>query len=575
VLALIERAKQKKEKSNMNLSQMLMPIELGTMMKDVWIRDIPRSKRRPELPMDVNEWKTTSSIRKMTTAKNNNNNKKNQMMGCDDDDDGGGWVLRLEEWTQYDHNIRGDVQRRNIQRLQKAMETYDDEEGIQEKSCVNVQHIQLHYSVCLDPLQRRAIIDLLESKERWGSITMTGMMYGMMDWYSRPITSEEEEGMESLFYAFRTVQCLNLYSCQWFRGYGLDILCKFLPNYIHLEELRLHGWQWDRVSFNAFQNSLQQKKKIPTTTRSSSLFKLLSLQSCTFQAERVIQDMIQCLSTDLPMLETLNVSYCNLSDDDIVCLVEQFQQQQEENTMMINLRHLHLGGNHCTSVTSVNAISEWIKKDTCPLMDINLRALWVAYSEEHGMLERPISLSQLYETLEINTSLKSLNLSENMLDNTDISQLMTSLKRRSIPLIHLDIGDNPFSSEEVSRSILDFVSNGRTTTTPGLKSLRFENPYLTYQDAPLIHFHIRYQWYHHRIQTVPSARFRSPPLSSWPCILSSLANHHHHHHDQDDVVVGPCVNPTSPEDLIYSFLQSTTGTNGHILGYRIAKHSIE
>jgi len=90
-----------------------------------------------------------------------------------------------------------------------------------------------------------------------------------------------------------------------------------------------------------------------------------------------------------------------------------------------------------------------------------------------------------------------------MLGNTDKSQLMASLKVRSITFAYLDIGDNPFSSEEVSRSILNFVTNGSglNKSLTGGESLWYilpTRPLLTFISVSDINgIIIEFRLYHH------------------------------------------------------------------------------
>lgn len=488
---------------------------------DVWpsISYHLASEKVQELPVDINEW-TMMTATMMETAKTTT------------------WLLKLEEWTHHDHSARKDAQSRNLQRMKAATVAIQGPD---------VRHLQLHYSVCSDPLQRQRLIELLQSKPSWASITMMGM-HGMLDWYAKPFLAEE---LEPIFQAFQTVKILNLYSCQWFRGHGLDVLCKCLSEYTHLQELRLQGWQWDRVAIDAWKEGL-------TTSKKTCKVRLLSLQSCSFQGDGVIQDMIQCIATQFPHLRALNVSYCQLSDENVALLAEQIQQEQEHESPL-TLQHLHLGGNNCVLSSSVEAISRWLKKEDCSLIDLNLQALWVAYSEDYGLRHRPVSLSPLYESLAENRSLERFCLADNNLDDAEISQLIYSLKLRSKSLLALDVGDNPFSSEGGARSLLDFVSS-----RPTLQSMRFENPYLTYQVGSLIHFRIRYQWFRERIQRASSA----PCLGLWSNIISLVGN------EQGQPVAGGWTNPATPEDLIYSLLQSTSGETGEALIYRVAQHAL-
>lgn len=487
-----------------------------------------------ELPMDPREWPNMTKDTNIS------------------------WSLRLEEWTHFDHTSRKDSQRRNVRRLEQATTATTKR---------RIDQLHLHYSVCLDPSQRRAIINFMENNfTNIKSVTMMGMHGGMVDWYSRPISAED---LAPLLYSFRKVTCLHLYSCPWSRGgHGLDALSKYLAEFTNLKELRLQGWQWDQVAINEWKAGLRNGE-----SHHKNAVEVLSLQSCSFHGDGVVEDMIQSIARDFPQLITLNMSYCNLTDDSVVELVETLQQNDAPC-----LANLHIGGNDCVEETSVAAIGSWLQQKNCSLINLNLRALWVSYSEDHGLLHRPVQLCPLYDGLCQNSTLRHLSLAENNLDDSEIAQLLQSLQDRSICLKHFDVGDNPFSSQGAHR-LLDWILHNENQTSK-LESIRFENPYLTYTIAPLIHLQVGIHTYQSRLKSTPTPT----TLPMWPGILESFGDGSQNHHEDgmtgrrqgDNEGTSHRINmggdtPKIPqEDLIFHFLRATSGKFGLSLILRIA-----
>ena len=424
-------------------------------------------------------------------------------------------TLRLEELTHFDVSTRIEARSRNLLRMQRAKERQD------------INHLEVHYTCCIDAKHRKAIEDLLLCDTRkWISFTMNGVN-GIADLYARPAPLED---LGTLFMALRSVEILNLNSSPCFRGHGLDAILKTIPFYSNLRELRLQGWQLDRVSVDSLGKALQDSP--------ASKISLLSMRSCAFLGNSVFNELLEILET-MAYLKTLNLSYCNLQDWHIMSLVQKLKAHE-------SLQCLHIGGNECLTPASVQAVADWVGSESCNLYDLNLRALWVSYSEE-GLLRRPVDFSCLYNAIARNTSLRRLIFSENYVEDEDMVRLVDAFVQKG-SLAHVDVGENPFS-EKGALVLLDYLKR-----CPSLESVRFENLCIPYQCADAIKMQARVHFFEQRISSA------GVPLSLWPAIFSHL------HNGNGD---SSYTNDDSP-DLIYHFLQTTTGDNGLPLSFRIA-----
>jgi hypothetical protein len=425
-------------------------------------------------------------------------------------------TLRLEELTHHAVNLRIEARTRNLARLSEAKQRTD------------IAHLEVHYTCCGDKIQRDALEALLNSNQRkWLSFTLQGIN-GISDFYARSASLED---LNSLFLALRTVEVLNLHSCILGRGHGLEAILKTIPLLLNLRELRLQGWQMDTVSVLSLLEGLQEQDSKAVT--------LLSLRSCSFMGEDTFSQVVSGFGS-ISQLRTLNLSYCNLGDTDIIPLVQSLKEHP-------SLEYLHIGGNHCVSPDSVDAIAGWINKDSCKLRDLNLRALWIGYSEE-GLLQRLVDLTMIFESLRKNKSLQSLILSENYLENEEVSKLAKALQRKDT-LSHLDLGDNPFT-EKGAETIFRLVC-----ACSLLESVRFENHFMVYRCAEAIKTQSRSNYVDRRLGN----NAINTPLAVWPRILS---------HVQECDGERFYSNEGSP-DIIFHLLRSTTGKFGLPLSYRL------
>jgi hypothetical protein len=423
----------------------------------------------------------------------------------------------LEELTHYDVNARIEARGRNLVRLNEAKQRKD------------VAHLEAHYTCCVDKIQLDALEELLTCDERqWLSFTLQGIN-GLSDFYARPASLES---LTSLFMALRTVEVLNLHSCTLSRGHGLEVILKTIPFLSQLRELRLHGWQMDRISISNLILSLKEQDSKAVT--------LLSLRSCYFLGEDTFTALVSGLSS-IEQLRTLNLSYCNLGDNEIIPLVHSLKSHP-------SIKCLHIGGNSCVTTDSVNAIADWVKEDSCQLQDLNLRALWIGFSEE-GLVQRLVGLANLYHSLSVNKSLQNLTLSENYLENDDIDELTTALSSSPV-LSFLDVADNPFE-EKGAETLLRLVYGCRA-----LESVRFENYFMTYRCADAIKTYARFNYADRRLVDRPV----NLPLSLWPNALSRVQN------GCGDRIYSYNGAP----DVIFHLLQSSTGDFGLPLSLRIA-----
>jgi Ran GTPase-activating protein (RanGAP) involved in mRNA processing and transport len=359
---------------------------------------------------------------------------------------------------------------------------------------------------------------------------------GMEDFYA---TSAVTENLHSFFTTLRDFQVLNLHSCILNRGHGLECILKSIPNFSRLEALRLEGWQMDRITVEALVDSLrlQYTKSI----------KYLSLRSNLFIGEDSFAVATECLQ-HIPHLETLNISYCSLGDDAVVLLIERLQLHPK-------MTRVHLGGNFCHSQRSVDAISNWIQHPSCNLQDLNLRSLWVGFTEE-GLVQRFVDLVPLFQALSENGSICNLSLSENYLEDKEVLQLSKALlSRQKQDLRCLDVGDNPFE-QKGAECLIDLVSNTRS-----LHHIRFENHYMQFQSGEFIKLLVEFNYYD-KVLVDKSAHI---PLSLWPKALAKVQEQQ----NQEENALGESRVPNH----LFRLLRSSTGPFGHELSLQIALHS--
>lgn len=431
------------------------------------------------------------------------------------------YTLCLEETGHCDVAARLRSRERNLARIELA------------KSRPDIAHMEVQYSCCIDHSQRVAIESLLQYDDReWVSFTMTGIN-GIGDLYASATT--DELCLYSFFLRLTAVKALNLYSCTSNRGHGLETILKVIPYFDNLKELRIEGWQMDRISVKALVESLQFQHMKSVS--------LLSIRSCLFIGEGTFHEMISGINK-VPHLQKLNVSYCNLGDDDIIPLVNSLRTHPSINMV-------HLGGNLCRSQDSVSSVADWIKDPTCSLHDLNIRGLWVGFSEE-GLVQRFVDLRPIFYALSMNVNLRALTISENYLEDNDARQLSEALLvSPNRKLMFLDVGDNPFQ-ETGATSLIEVVQTVRT-----LCAIRFENSFMLYSCANLVKLLAEFNRYD-RLLVDKAVHI---PLPLWPQALSRV---------QEQQPENTISNDTLSTNLLYRLLQSPTGPYGQLLSLRIA-----
>jgi hypothetical protein len=432
------------------------------------------------------------------------------------------YKLCLEDTTHYDVTAGLRSKERNLSRIEKA------------KSRPDIAHMEVQYCCCIDHDQRVAIESLLQYDGReWVSFTMTGIN-GIEDLYADATAAEQY--LYSFFLRLTTVKVLNLYSCISNRGHGLETILKAIPNFDQLKELRIEGWQMDGVSIRALAESLQFQHM--------KSISLLSLRSCLFLGEGAFNEMITAIH-NVPNLEHVNVSYCNLGDNEIISLVNSLRAHPSINTV-------HLEGNFCGSQLSVSSIADWIKDPACNLHSLNTRGLWIGFSEE-GLVQRYVNLMPIFDALSMNLNLRSFTISENYLEDNDVIQLAVALlESPDRKLTSLDVGDNPFQ-EAGARSLLEVVQTVRT-----LRFVRFENNFLQYSCAD----HLKLLAEFNRYDPLLLDNSAHIPMPLWSLALSRIQEQHSVNYFPDDT--------TRSMNILYRMLQSSTGPFGQQLLLRIA-----
>lgn len=427
-------------------------------------------------------------------------------------------ALRLEDLTQFDEGYRTDARNRNLVRLEAA------------KSRQYIQHIDIPFTGCNDALQYDALLGLLSFDDRtWASFTLNGMN-NTSDFFAKPISWES---LCLLFRVLRNVKSLNLISCSAaHRGHGLEEILETIFSFDGLTELRIEGWQMDRISTSSLFEHISNSE--------SNSIELLSLKSCCFIGDETVEKLVEGLPR-IEKLQTLNLGNCSLHDADIIQLVQQLQS-------MPSVQNLRIGGNNCIEQESVNSISEWLSDESCHLHDLNVSSLWIAFGEE-GLLQRFVDLIPLFQAVAENRSLQSLTLADNNIENIEINELCYAMKKRD-DLIYLDIAENPFN-ETGAEALQELVQQAT-----GMERIRFENKYFRYRCAESIKFLV--QW--NSLSSRLGDGVKTMPLSVWPLALARVRNELNDHCDQTDFSA----------DAIFRLLNTLTGDFGHPLSHTIA-----
>lgn len=432
------------------------------------------------------------------------------------------YALHLEDTSQHDIHARIRSRKRNLARMEAASKRKD------------VVHIGSHFSCYIDQIQCKAIEKLLNYDDReWISFTMVGIN-GTGDLYSSPSSAEY---LYSFFLSLTKVKVLNLRSCTSCRGHGLEIILKTIPYFDELKELRLEGWQMDRVSVVALVESLkfQHTKSVL----------LLSMRSCLFLGEETFHEFTSGVCS-IPQLETLNLSHCNLGDNEIIPLVDSMKRHP-------SIRHVHLGGNFCRSQDSVLCIAAWINDSSCNLYDLNVRSLWIGFSEE-GLVQRYVNLEPVFDAISKNESLRCLSISANYLEDKDVQQLTLALLASPNKRLHtLDIRDNPFE-ESGADSLFEIVCGVRS-----LHAIQFENHFFQYRCTDLLKLHAEFNLY----DTLLVDKAVDIPIPLWPRAFSRVQ-------EQETANSKPNINRTT--NVLYRLLQSPSGPFGDQLLLKLATH---
>lgn len=438
--------------------------------------------------------------------------------------EGGSYTLRLESMINGGIEGKSRSRRRNMIRLKEAQKRQD------------IVNLSIHHTCCIDILQLEAIISLVKCDDRdWVSFTMNGINEVGNLYSPRPFSQE----LQFLFQAFEKIRVLKLHSSTINRGHGLELMLKQIPSFTNLEELRLEGWQIDRISASTLVEGLRYHNE--------KSIRLLSMSSSRFLGENSFHVFCSGLKY-VESLKTLDLSYCNLQDSEIIPLIESIKT-------LPDIEYLDLEKNFCRSQSSVDAIAKWISEENCKLRSLNVGALWTGFSDE-GLLRRFVDPRPLFSALGHNSSLCNLNISENYLENGEIQHLTDSIlsQKRSTNLCSLDVGVNPFDENGAS-SLLQLVRDLKT-----VQNLQFENSFMKYECAQLIKIQAEANYFDSFI-----GKSVDIPLSLWPNILARI---------QRGTRIGKSKKPSSlSSDHIYRLLQGRTGSYGKQLSFRIALQS--
>ena len=430
-------------------------------------------------------------------------------------------TLKLESMINCGREGKSRSRTRNLIRLKKARERKD------------VVNLSIHYGCCMDNIQLEAIIRLLTFDRReWVSFTMTGIN-DVGNFYSAKTFSEE---LKYLFQEIKHVRILKLHSSTRNRGHGLELLLEKIPSFTTLEELHLEGWQVDRISAAALVKSLGY--------HADESVHILSMRSCSFVGENSFSTFSRGLKF-LKNLNSLDVSYCNLDDNDIIPLI---------GTIKLHpcVEKLELEKNCCRTQSSADIIADLIKDSNCRIKTLNIANLWVGFSEE-GLMQRFVDPKPLFAALQQNSSLYNLNISENYLEDDEIEYLTKMLLCRDnrSRLCSLDVSVNPFN-ENGAASLLQLVRDLKT-----LQSIKFENSFMRYRCTQLIQIQAEINYFGSFL-----GKTLDIPLSLWPNVFARI---------QEGTKINQWKDGSKlSTDHIYRFLRERTGSYGKQLSLRIA-----
>eukprot|EP00535_Pseudo-nitzschia_heimii_P004991 CAMPEP_0197192334 /NCGR_PEP_ID=MMETSP1423-20130617/24885_1 /TAXON_ID=476441 /ORGANISM="Pseudo-nitzschia heimii, Strain UNC1101" /LENGTH=434 /DNA_ID=CAMNT_0042645195 /DNA_START=96 /DNA_END=1396 /DNA_ORIENTATION=+ len=390
-------------------------------------------------------------------------------------------TLKLESVIDCNSEGKNRSRARNLIRLEKAQERKD------------VVNLSIHYGCCMDSVQMNAIINLLTCDERcWVSFTMVGIN-DTGNFYSPRTCSKE---LKCLFQGIKHVRILRLRSSTLNRGHGLELLLERIPSFTSLEELHLEGWQIDRVSASTLIKSLGYHTK--------ESIHVLSMRSCRFMGENSFDVFCRGLKF-IGRLNSLDVSYCNLDDNDIIPLIGTIKRHPA-------IEKVDLEKNCCRTQSSVNAIAKLMSDNNCKIQTLNIGTLWTGFSNE-GLVQRFADPKPLFSALQQNSSLCDLNVSENYLEDNEIEFLskMLLLRNNRSNLRSLDVRVNPFN-ENGAVSLLQLVRDVKT-----VQSIKFENSFIRYECAQLIKFQVEINYIEASL-----GKKLDIPLSLWPNVFARI-----------------------------------------------------
>lgn len=440
--------------------------------------------------------------------------------------DGRNLTLRLENMDHGGKEGKARSRGRNIIRLKEAQARRD------------IVNLNIHYLCCIDFFQLEAIIELVECDDRdWQSFTMTGI--NEVGNLFSPLAFSKE--LKYLFQGLKDVRTITLQSSPTNIGHGLELMLDEIPSFSNLKELRLQGWQIDRISADTLVKSLRSQ------TRKS--IHHLSMKSCRFLGESTFDIFCDGLKW-MNNLRSLDLSYCNLEDTETISLIETIKVHP-------SIDCIDLERNCCRSQTSVDAISNWIRENDCKLRSLNVGALWTGFSDD-GLLVRFVDLIPFFSALCQNLSLCELNVSESYLDNEEIRKLTESLssRQKSRKLISLHVGVNPFD-EVGAATLIRFVKDLKT-----VQSITFENPFIKYECAQSMKLQAEENYFNAFV-----GKSVDIPLSLWPKIFVRVQK------GKQPRKSGHVSEFSA--DHIYRSLRAGSGSYGKQLSLRIATQKYE
>lgn len=290
-----------------------------------------------------------------------------------------------------------------------------------------------------------------------------------------------------------------------------------------LRQFAMHGVSLTLSSLQAMRSSLPQLPYLESLSFKCQF--TIEEHSNIFggtDPDQLMGEMVQLVGA-LPRLRNLDLEGCHISDHHLSELIVAASQCPL-------LSHLNLRGN-VAQLGTFRVLSEWLSQTNCSLSHLDLS--WQRRPGSTNVVSTLLHLSRLLKSLQFNTSLQTLILSENKIRNQDIELLFRALQSNTT-LKHLELRDCYIAMEGFKciayylpcLRLQSLVLNGaQQAGGKTLKNILFaplsQNVYLL--DLTLPHVESRsLAWVLELNKAGRQVMFQDPPLppALWPHLLA-------------------------------------------------------